>query len=285
MKIGIFDSGFGGLMVLHEVKARLPQYDYVYLGDNARAPYGNRNAETIYEYSKQAMDFLFGHGCQLVIVACNTISATALRKLQNEYLPALKDPTKRILGVLIPLAEEIMTHTRTGRIGLIGTKATIQSGSFEKELQKQFEMLQKSGTKFGFQRLNIYKIAAPLLVPLIEEGWAKHAVTNKVLRVYLRPLKDKKIDTLIVGCTHYILLHRKIERMIGRRVFVPQAAKIVAEKFSEYLSRHPEIESRLSQGKTSQIYTTDDSRRVNDIGSKFFFEPLKSKHISLSYPT
>jgi glutamate racemase len=264
--IGVFDSGFGGLTILRGFLDKLPEYDYVYLGDNARAPYGNKSEEVIYNYTREAVDFLFRRGCELVIVACNTASAKALRRIQQEYL-VQSYSTKRVLGVIIPVAQAAADIKGASRIGIIGTRATIESGAYEVELKKLNPQTE------------IFKQACPLLVPLVEEGWIKRPETKKILKKYLRPLKDKKIDALILGCTHYPVLIKDIESIMGKRVKVLNSPVIVAEKLADYLKRHPEIESGLGKNPLSGgkrlFFTTDDEKRFKEIGKRFLGEDIK----------
>lgn len=254
--IGVFDSGFGGLTVLREFLDKLPRYDYIYLGDNARAPYGSKSEEAIYNYTKEAVNFLFRKGCELIIIACNTASAQALRKIQQEFL-AVNYQDKRVLGVIIPVVEAAAELNNVNRIGLIGTRATVESKTYEKELNN----LRKD--------IIIYNQSCPLLVPLIEEGWLKRAETKKILKKYLRPLKEKKIDALILGCTHYPVLAKEIKQIMGKRVKILDAPRIVAEKLAYYLNKHPEIERRLSKNGKILFYTTDSVGRFKEMGKRF----------------
>lgn len=260
--IGVFDSGFGGLTVLKEALKILPQYDYIYLGDSARAPYGSKSEEVIYNYTKEAVEFLFGEGCGLIIVACNTVSARALRKIQQEYLPS-HFPDKKVLGVIIPLAEEAGRQIRFKRIGLVGTRATIESKTYESEIKKINSDVE------------IYSQACPLLVPLIEEGWTNRPETKMILRKYLRPLKEKKIDSLILGCTHYPILIKEIKAVLGRQIKVFDSPKIIAEKLADYLKRHPEIESKLKKNGSRIFFTTDDTGKFKNSGKKFLGEEIE----------
>ncbi|MBI5022903.1 MAG: glutamate racemase [Candidatus Magasanikbacteria bacterium] len=275
--IGIFDSGFGGLSILKEIlkEPAMARYDFVYLGDTARAPYGNRSPEVIYNWTAESVERLFQDGCELVILACFSASAVALRRLQQEYLVSLRgseataaiSPEKRILGVLIPLAEEAAHISRFGCVGILGTRATVQSGALKVELKKRRPNLQ------------IIAQAAPLLVPLVEEGWINRPETKKIIRYYLRPLKQKRIDTLLLACTHYPLLYKEITAVIGKQTRVVHPGKIVAKKLVDYLARHPEIESRLGKGGARRFLTTD---RVDDfecLGSRFLGEKVKAKLI------
>ncbi len=266
--IGIFDSGFGGLTVFKEIKKALPQYSYLYLGDSLRAPYGGRSQDMIYRFTQQAVDFLFKQGCELVILACNTASSEALRKLQQEWLPA-NYPDRRILGVIRPLAEEAVKASRFGKIGVVGTKATIESKAYEKEL------------KHLNAKTKVWQNACPLLVPLIEEGWLSKPETRMILKKYLRPLKDAQIDTLILGCTHYPLLMKEFKRIAGKRVKVLDAPKIVAEKLVDYLKRHPEIEQKLKKGGQVRYLTTNNTKHFDELGSKFLGSQVKSAKVEL----
>ncbi|PIR13545.1 glutamate racemase [Candidatus Falkowbacteria bacterium CG11_big_fil_rev_8_21_14_0_20_39_10] len=258
--IGIFDSGLGGLTILKAFIEKLPEYDYMYLGDNARSPYGNKSQDLIYQYAKEAIDFLFKRDCQLVVLACNTASAKALRKLQQERLPK-NYPDRRVLGVVIPavqaVAEIIKKNPRKNKLGIIGTRSTIESGVYEKELAK-------TGLK-----IEIFKQACPLLVPLIEEGWTKRPETKMILRYYLRGLKKARINNLILACTHYPILLKQIENIMGPQCRVLDSPRFTAEKLADYLKRHPEIETKLSKNKTRLFYTTDKAAMFKELGQRF----------------
>jgi len=260
--IGVFDSGYGGLTVLKAFLEKLPEYDYLYLGDSARAPYGNKSLKVVYEYTRQAVEFLFGRGAKLIILACNTASAKALRKIQQEWLPA-QHPDKRVLGVVIPLAEAAVEASRWGRIGVIGTRATVESRVFEQELHKLNP------------ELKLFERACPLLVPLVEEGWVGKPETNSILKKYVRPLKNNDIDTLILGCTHYPFLKKDIERIMGKNCRVLDAPAIVADKLADYLIRHPEIEERISRDGNRAFYTTDDPERFRTFGEDFLGKRIR----------
>lgn len=254
--IGVFDSGFGGLTVLKEFLRVLPAYDYVYLGDNARTPYGDKSDEALYHYTRQAVDFLFKRGCELIIIACHTASARALRKIQQEYLPEVY-PERRVLGVVAPLVESAVKLDCSHKLGVIGTKSTISSGVYKKELEK----LRND--------LAVFEQACPLIVPLVEEGWTGKPEARMILKKYLRPLKVKQIDTLILGCTHYPLMLKDIKRIMGGRVKVVNPAAAAAEKLADYLKRRPEIERKLKQNGKSVFYTTDDANKFRELGRKF----------------
>ena len=260
--IGVFDSGFGGLTVLKEFLRVLPDYDYMYLGDNARAPYGNKSDEVIYNYIQEAVDFLFREGCEIVILACNTASAKALRKIQQNYLPKFY-PGKRVLGVVVPVAEAALKLQQGNKLGVIGTTATINSGVYKKELEKLRNDLE------------IYQQACPLLVSLIEEGWTNKPETKMILKKYLRPLKVKQIDTLILGCTHYPLLVNDIAGVMGKNVKIIDSATVTAEKLKDYLRRHDEIVKKLNKSSKLIFYTTDDINKFRELGKKFLGREIK----------
>jgi glutamate racemase len=238
MKIGVFDSGLGGLAIAQAIIARLPQYDYIYLGDTKRVPYGNRSQQTIHEFLAEALTYLFAHDCQLIILACNTASAEALRKSQQEYLPTYY-PDRRVLGVLIPAAEAALEDADVKTVGVIATASTIESGSYERELKRIRE-----GTR-------VMPKPTPLLVPLVENDGLKYA--EPVLQDYLAELKG--VDRLILGCTHYCLLKDQIRDIVKMPVISQD--EIVPDKLSDYLDRHPEIESKLSKGGSRSYRVTD----------------------------
>ena len=255
--VGVFDSGFGGLAILKEIQKKLPQYNYVYLGDTARTPYGTRSRETVYEFTKQAVDFLFAHNCGLIIFACNTASAEALRKIQKEYLPK-HYPGKRVLGVIVPALEEAERHTKNHRIGVIATEGTVASNAFVSEFKKRDP------------QARIFQQACPLLVPLVEAGEHKTPVAKLIHRKYLDAFHNKNIDTLILGCTHYGHLEKEISTMMGKRVKVISEGPVVAEKLKEYLVQHQEIESTLARNKKTIFYSTDLGDRFKKLGKLFF---------------
>lgn len=250
--IGVFDSGFGGLTIQREILKKLPQYDYMYLGDNARAPYGNKSQELIYQYTVQAVDFLFKNGCELVIIACNTASTEALRKIQQEWMVG-RYPNKKVLGVVVPVVESV-ARFKNSKIGLIGTRATINSGSYEYEIKKIDTSVE------------ILKKATPLLVSLVEEGWHKRKETKMILRRYLRDFKKYNIDKLILGCTHYPVLIKEIRGIMGKKCEVIDSPKIIAKSLDDYLRRHSEVRSKLTTNSTIKFYTTDNTERFKEIG-------------------
>lgn len=254
--IGVFDSGLGGLTVLKAFLEKLPNYNYIYLGDNARLPYGEKSPEMIYNYTREAIDWLFAAGCNLVIIACNTASAQTLRRLQQEYLPK-NYPHRRILGVIRPLVESIAADKKIKTVGVIGTKATINSGAYKTELQKINPALK------------VEQQATPLLVPLIEEGRAKKPETKMILKKYLRPLKIKKINALILGCTHYPFLHQDIKKIMGRQINVPHPGEIIAASLKNYLACHPELNIKSIDRPEYKYYTTDNPKLFKELGEKF----------------
>lgn len=266
--IGVFDSGFGGLTILRGLVKALPEYDYLYLGDSARAPYGSRSQETIYEFTRQAVDFLFAHDCELVILACNTASSEALRRIQQEHLPQVH-PGKKVLGVIIPAAEAATEKTGTEKIGVIATESTVTSRAFVRELKK----LDPAVT--------VFQNPCPLLVPIIEAGEHRSEITDVLLRKYLAPLLRKNIDTLILGCTHYEILKRKIQTIAGKNVIIISESTVVAKKLRDYLNRHPEIEQRLGKKGRCHFYSTDRTEKFTRLGSQFFGAPItvRSAHI------
>ncbi len=262
MKIGIFDSGLGGLVITHALVKKLSQYDFVYLGDTARAPYGNRTKADIYQYTQQGLEFLFKQGCKLVIVACNTASADALRVIQQSYLPSTW-PDRKALGVLIPSAEVAVQKGR--RIGIIATTATIKSMAFDREIKK----LLVSAV--------IYHKATPLLVPNIEADEMDIAEAN--LKIYLKQLLKNNIDTLVLGCTHYPLLKARVAQIVGPGINIISQDDIIPSKLSKYLSHHPEISSCLTQNSTIQYFVTKHTPTIASLAIKLFGSKVMLKEV------
>ncbi|MCK4386604.1 MAG: glutamate racemase [Candidatus Pacebacteria bacterium] len=260
--IGVFDSGLGGLTILKQFLAFLPEYNYLYLGDNLRAPYGNKSQKAIYNNTRQAVEFLFKNNCELIIVACNTASARALRKIQREWLPK-NNSAGKVLGVITPVVEKAAKINRGNRIGVIGTEATISSGAYEKEL-----------SKFG-RNLKVYNQKCPRLVSLVEEGRINGAETKIILKKYLQPLKDKKIDTLILACTHYPFLIAEIEKIMGKNCQILNPPEIVAGRLKDYLGRHFEIENKLGKAGKRIYHSTGDFQKFKQFGEKFLGETIK----------
>lgn len=266
--LGIFDSGLGGLTVAKAIRERIPQLRLLYLGDTARLPYGNRSPDLVFQFTVQAVGYLLAQGCPLVIVACNTASAVALRRLQQDWLPGTF-PDRRVLGVVRPLAEHVAAASRSGRIGVIGTRGTILSGAYVRELQAQ---------RVG---LRIFQQACPLVVPLIEEGWGRRPETTRILRHYLQPLKRALVDTLVLGCTHYGLLRQHIAAAMGRRCQVPDPAAVVAEKLADYLRRHPDLDARLTRGGACRWLVTDQTERFAELANQWLGQPLALELVNL----
>ncbi len=254
MKIGIFDSGLGGLVILRAIRKTLPQYDYVYFGDTKRLPYGKRSQAEIYRFTKQGVKFLFEQDCGLVILACNTASSQALRKIQREFLPKY-DPDKKVLGVIIPTAEEV-TSGRFHRVGILATIATVKSKAYLKELKK----LNKN--------LTVIQQAAPLLVPLIEANRKKKI--DQILRLYLRKIIEKKVGAVILACTHYPLVSGEIKKILPHGTAVLGQDKIIPKKLKEYLKHHSEIVKKLSRGATCRLYVSKTSKHYENLGKKWF---------------
>ncbi len=266
--IGVFDSGFGGLDILRGIVKELPQYNYIYLGDTARAPYGTRSQEIIYEFTKEAVNFLFENNCELIILACNTASSEALRKIQQEYLPR-HYKNKKVLGVVIPSAEEAVKTTKNKKIGVIATESTVRSRAFVREISK----LNK--------QIKVFQKAAPLLVPLVENGEQNSKVADLILDDYLRPLINKKIDTLILGCTHYGILENKIRKITGPSVRIISGSKIISRKLADYLRRNKEMENKLGKNKIIRFYSTDLTDKFSVFGGEFFGRKFKAEKITL----
>lgn len=266
--LGIFDSGIGGLTVVKSILRLLPQYQLMYLGDTARLPYGNRSPNLIYEFTQEGVQYLFSHGCELVIIACNTSSAQALRRIQGEYL-FHHYPERRVLGVIRPFAEEAARVTKNKRVGVIGTRGTVSSGAYIREIKAQNA------------EIEVFQSACPLLVSLIEEGWLEKMETKKILRSYARPLKDKKIDTLILGCTHYQILFSQIVKAMGKRVFVINPADTVAHSLQNYFDRHPEIEKRIAKGNKHEFYVTDITETFSKTAWKWLGQKIHLKKANI----
>ncbi|MCF7819955.1 MAG: glutamate racemase [Candidatus Pacebacteria bacterium] len=260
--IGVFDSGLGGLSILKHFLSDLPEYDYIYLGDNARVPYGNKSSELIYHYSCQAVDFLFSQGAKLIIFACNSASSQALRKIQTEYLP-VKYPGKNVLGVIVPLVEKVVSDPKISKVGVIGTRATINSHIYREELlelKPDLEVLEK---------------ATPLLVPLIEENWLKRPETRKILKYYLRELKMKEVQALILACTHYPFLLKEIRQIMGKSCKVYNPGEVVAFSLKDYLSRHSELDIKLVKKPQRKFFATDKASNFKQLGEKFLGEKIE----------
>lgn len=268
--IGVFDSGYGGLTVLKEFVGLLPQYDYLYLGDNARSPYGTRSFETVYHYTLQCVKWLLDQDCPLIILACNTASAKALRTIQQKDLHALH-PEARVLGVIRPTTEVIGEYTRNRNIGILATNGTVQSESYKIEIEKFFPGMQ------------IEQEACNMWVPLVENNEHGSAGADFFIEKNLQNIfsRNKDIDTLLLACTHYPLLKEKIEKLLPSGVRLVFQGEIVARSLKDYLQRHPGLEEKISKQGRRQFYTTDAADEFNSKGSIFFGEPVRSAHVDL----
>ena len=268
--IGVFDSGYGGLTILKQIREQLPAYDYIYLGDNARAPYGTRSFECIYRYTLEAVRYLQSHGCSLIILACNTASAKALRTIQQHDI----DPEQiRVLGVIRPTVEVVPSLTQTGHVGVLATPGTVASDSYRIELEKQDN------------NLIVTQLPCPLWVPLIEAGEHASEGAKFFIRKYLRQIitRDPLIDTLLLGCTHYPLIQSDIDAELSRLCERPcrtiAQGPIVARSLKDYLHRHPEIEQRLQKGGECTFLTTDNAERFADAATLFLGSSVRATHV------
>lgn len=268
--VGIFDSGYGGLTVLSGIKSVLPEYDYIYLGDNARAPYGNRSFERVYEFTLEAVKWFFKQGCHLVILACNTASAKALRTIQQVNLPQI-DPDKRVLGVIRPTAEQIGLASKSGHIGVMGTEGTIQSKSYEIEISKLHPHITVIGE------------ACPMWVPLVENREYDKPGADYFIKQHVDNLltKDPQIDTIILGCTHYPLLMEKIRRYLPENISIISQGEVVAYSLKDYLRRHPEIDEKCTKGGTTRYFTTDSPDKFTHQASIFLEKQIVAEYAML----
>lgn len=288
-KIGVFDSGYGGLTILESIRRALPEYDYLYLGDNARAPYGTHSFDVIYRYTLQAVRYLLEQDCALVILACNTASAKALRTIQQKDLPEINRtlqnksyivnrPIVNVLGVIRPTVEAVPGITRNGHVGILATPATVSSGSYVLELEKT-----------AATPLTVTQQACPMWVPLIEAGEHRNAGADYFVDLYLRQLfaQDPLIDTLVLGCTHYPLLRDKISSRLPsvtpRPVRIISQGELVADSLADYLHRHAEYAEQLSLGGTCHCMTTENADRFAQSASVFLDAPVKAAHVDLAY--
>lgn len=269
--IGIFDSGYGGLTILTEIRERLPEYDYLYLGDNARAPYGPRSFDVVYEFTLEAVMELFDRGCELVIIACNTASAKALRNIQQKDLPKL-DPEKRVLGVIRPTTEIIGQYTKTNHIGILATDGTVKSNSYVIEINK-----------FAPQ-VEVHQHACPMWVPLIENNEHETHAGREFIKEDVDELmtEDDKIDTILLACTHYPVLKEYIESITPDNIQVISQGKIVANSLADYLQRHPWMDSKCTRNGTVSFLTTETSEEFDRNASQYFGSEVKSVHIALN---
>ena len=268
--IGIFDSGYGGLTILHGLRQLLPQYDYMYLGDNARAPYGSRSFEVVYKFTRQAVLKLFSMGCHLVILGCNTASAKALRSIQQRDIPEL-DPTRRVLGIIRPTAEVIGNITKSNHVGLLATEGTIKSQSYDLDIAKLWPDIKVSG------------VACPLWAAIVEANEADSPGADYFVKKRIEQLmrKDADIDTIILGCTHYPLLMNSIVKNLPDGVRVVPQGMYVAESLKNYLKRHQDVDKMITQGGTCQYLTTESEEKFKESAQIFLHEKVEVKHVDL----
>lgn len=268
--IGVFDSGYGGLTILSELQKLLPQYDYLYLGDNSRAPYGSRSFDVIYQFTLQAVEYLFSRGCNLVILACNTASAKALRTIQQRDLPRIA-PDKRVLGVIRPTAEIVGEISKTNSVGVLGTIGTIQSSSYTLEIKKLFP------------NIVVTEQACPMWVPIIENLEIDNPGTDFFVKEYIDALlvKNNSIDTIILACTHYPLLIDKIRRFLPEQIQIISQGEYVAKSLKDYLFRHPELEQYCSKNALSHFLTTESAEKFSSMTEIFLNKEIQVEHISL----
>ncbi len=270
--IGVFDSGYGGLTILSAIRKLLPEYDYVYLGDNARSPYGTRSFDVINDFTLQAVRYLFSEGCPLVILACNTASAKALREIQQKYLPTSEDPSRRVLGVIRPTAEVVGNVTKTKHIGIMATPGTISAQSYEVELAKLFP------------DVSVHGQACPMWVPLVEYGESNGEGADFFVQKYLNELleQDKQIDSIVLACTHYPLLRPKIEQYLPEGITLLSQGELVATSLKDYLHRHPEMNDRLTQGGSIRYLTTECPDKFGDLASIFVDEEVNATRVKIN---
>ena len=268
--IGVFDSGYGGLTVLKEIVKQLPEYDYIYMGDNARAPYGPRSFDTVYHYTLEAVQWFFAQGCELVILACNTASAKALRTIQQKDLPKLA-PSKRVLGVIRPTTEIIGNYSKTGKVGVLGTAGTVQSESYPIEIAK------------FFPHVKVYQEACPMWVPLIENNEYNKPGADYFVQKHLDHLLGTSagIDTLLLACTHYPLLINKIRACVPPGITIISQGEIVARSLAAYLEKHSELARKISKNSQISFFTTDSTIDFDNHAGNFFGKPVQSQHLDL----
>lgn len=268
--IGIFDSGYGGLTILKEIHKQLPQYDYLYLGDNARAPYGTRSFETVYQYTLECVNHLFEKGCHLVVLACNTASAKALRNIQQKDLPNI-DLNRRVLGVIRPTTELAGNLTKTKHIGVLGTNGTVTSQSYPIEINK------------FHPEVRVFQEACPMWVPLIENNEFNNEGSNYFIEKNVKALlkQSDKIDTIILGCTHYPLLENKLRQFLPQQIQLVSQGDIVAKGLKDYLTRHPEMDAKCTKNGTLEFFTTETPENFSLQAGKFFGKEITAKHLAL----
>lgn len=269
--IGIFDSGYGGLTILKSIREQLPNYDYIYLGDNARAPYGTRSFDVVYQYTLEAVKYLFSLDCELIVLACNTASAKALRTIQQNDLPNLF-PERRVLGVLRPSTEEIGNYTKSGYVGILGTAGTVRSNSYVIEIEKFYPLV------------NVTQQSCPMWVPLVENNSFNEKGGQYFIEKYIDEILSKQpnIDTLILACTHYPLLKESILKYVPNGVKVVEQGVLVAQKLQDYLQRHYEIDNKLSKNSDLKILTTEKAEKFDQHLDLFYNSNVKSSSVTLS---
>ena len=269
--IGVFDSGYGGLTILADLQKKLPNHDFLYLGDNARAPYGSRSFDVVYDFTLQAVEFLFNQGCELIILACNTASAKALRNIQQKYLPTI-EPHKRVLGVIRPTSEIIGTITESKHIGILATEGTIKSDSYRLEIGK------------FFPEISISQKACPMWVPLIEnqvynQVGGKWFIEQDVMKLLA---KDPEIDTILLGCTHYPIVAEIVKDIVGNDIQVITQGEIIANSLEDYLNRHQIVGSMCPQNGETTYFTTETASDFDKKASSFLQKDIKSTHVVIS---
>jgi glutamate racemase len=271
--IGVFDSGFGGLTVLKEIEQALPQYDYVYLGDNARAPYGTRSFDTVYAYTLEAVKWLFSQGCSLVILACNTASAKALRTIQQKDLPLIA-PDRRVLGVIRPVTELVGSITRSRHVGILATAGTVASKSYVIEINKQFP------------DVHVVQEACPLWVPLLENNEIDGPGADYFVKQHMDRIlaADSLIDTIILGCTHYTLFQPKISRYLPKDIAIVSQGVLVAKSLADYLVRHPEIEARCSRQGRRDFYSSETPEFFERLAPLFYGQEIRCHRKAGDFP-
>lgn len=266
--IGVFDSGYGGLTVLAEIRKELPEYDFLYFGDNARAPYGTRSFDLVYDYTLEAVEELFSRGCHLVVLACNTASAKALRTIQQRDLPFIA-PDKRVLGVIRPSVEIMDQLTKSNKIGVLATEGTVRSNSYQIEINKLFP------------EIKVYQQACPMWVSLIENEEHESVAGRMFIERDVKSLleQDPEIDTILLGCTHYPIVKGFIEQIVPPGVRIISQGDIVADRLRDYLERHPELELKISKNHSVKFLTSENTDEFNRKGEKFLGEPIQSSHV------
>lgn len=270
--IGVFDSGYGGLTILKEIRALLPQYDYLYLGDNARSPYGTRSFDIINEFTTESVRYLWSNNSALTILACNTASAKALRQIQQKVLPISEDPSRRVLGVIRPTAEMLENMTKTGHIAILATPGTVSSNSYLVETNKLSP------------NIKVNQIACPMWVPIVENGEATGDGADYFVKKHIDQAleMDKDIDVIVLACTHYPILEPKIRKYLPANIKLVSQGQLIANSLKDYLERHPEMEQRLSKGATIMYQTTECSDKFSQLASIFIDDKVDAKRIKLN---